>query len=93
MRERHDLTEEKRKKAVKAFGRAHPEITVYDWPPHCPNCLNKSGKRRPYCEYHNFAYRGWLIGGKGCAMIGAMAVKDQELKNALKAEGLWYGGD
>jgi hypothetical protein len=79
------LTNEEKRKAVKVFKDVHG-FEVVNNPAHCPKCLRKNGRRRMYCLEHRWAYEGWL----GSGMITLIALRDRELQQALKTEGLWF---
>jgi len=93
---RRSWSEEERKKALRAFCHAHPDWNVSSNQKRCPECVKKYPHRRfglNFCREHHFANKEWLASEQGYAMIAVMAVRDQRLKEELKAEGLWYGAD
>ena len=75
--------EEEHKKAIKAFCHVYPDWSIVSNPYHCPACLRETGKRRPYCWYHRWAYEKWLGSPAGVPML---ALRDRKLKEEFKRE-------
>jgi hypothetical protein len=80
---------ERQRKAIIVFRNAHrgEEWSIVPNVPHCPTCLRTSGKRRPYCRQHRWAYEGWL---SSLAMVTQLAQRAPRLKDELKKAGLWF---